>query len=84
MHWCSRTGRGHCDRRPSPESVFFEKDLYRTEGSDERPLLEIIDCLERPTWGAKPTGQFALPEWRISAKADACITDAECLELVGS
>jgi hypothetical protein len=35
-------------------------------------------------WGAKPTGRFVLLEWRVSAKADARIDDAECLELVGS
>lgn len=33
-------------------------------------------------WGAKPMGQFAQPEWRGSAKADAHIDDAECLKLV--
>jgi len=44
MHWRSRIGRGHCDRRPPPKSVFFEKNLYRTEGPNKRRLLGIIDC----------------------------------------
>jgi len=35
-------------------------------------------------WSAGPTGWFARPGWRVSAKADAHINGVECLELVDS
>ena len=37
---------------------------------------------QRREVGAKPADRFERPEWRVSAKADAYIKDAERLEVV--
>ena len=54
-------------------------------GRGERRLSGMLtNGLNGRHWGAKPTGRFARPEWRVSAKADVELTPLNVLSWPGA